>query len=130
MARVVSAGNLAQNATLNQDVLTGGAEFLSITSIVGTAANAAAAAADNGGIQVLAYMDDGTVTSLLGSLAPPGGAAVGLPLPVLESTAAAFTSPRAWMFVRVRVAGIRAVQIQAKQGNAAAKPVEINYDLG
>jgi hypothetical protein len=108
-------------AFLNQDVQLGGSEFLTITAVVGTAASAATAAGDVV-LTVAPYLDDATPAAPVGSVSP-------LPLPTLESAAAVLVASRAYVFARYRVAGINRVQIQVKNNNAAAKPVEANFDI-
>jgi hypothetical protein len=122
MARAVNAAVLT-TASLTQDVVTAGKEWLAVTGIVGTAGSPAGAAGDVSMV-VLAYMDDATPAAPLGTLVP-----VTVPLPATDSIAAVLASSRAWIFQRIRVAGIRMVQIQVKNNNAATKPVEANFDL-
>lgn len=122
MARVANATVLT-TATLNQDVAVGGTEWLTVIAIVGTAAAAAGAAGDVS-VSVLPYLDD-QVAGTGPSLVPTT-----LALPTTESVAAVLAASRAYVFIRVRVAGLSRVQIQAKNNNAATKPVEINFGLG
>jgi hypothetical protein len=121
MARTASA-SVGTGATLNQDVEIGGAEYLNVIGITGTAANAASANGDIS-IVVLPYMDD-AVGSGLPTLGPTT-----LNLPVLDVGPNVLVSSRAWIQSRFRVAGIQRVQIQAKNNNAGAKPVEINFGI-
>lgn len=121
MARVTSS-SVAAGATLNQDVQLGGNEWLTVIAVVGTSGNAAGAAGDVS-VNVLPYLDDAAPGSSTGTLSP-------LTLGTADTVAATLSSSRAYILARYRVAGLRRVQIQAKNNNAGAKPVEINFDLG
>lgn len=116
----VSSNSVAAGSTLNQDVYTGASEWLTVIGIVGTAANAAGAAADVS-VAVQPYLDDAGDTNT------PGPTLAPLPLGAVDTVAAVLSSSRAWTLSRFRVAGLRKVQIQVKNANAAAKPVEIDF---
>lgn len=120
MARKASP-SVAAGGLLTQDVGVGGIEYLTVLAQVGNAGSAAGAAAD-ASVAVQQYVDSGNPDGLP-VLAP-------INLPTLESTAAVLVGSTAYVWARYRVAGINKVQIQAKNNNAAAKPVEIDFDLG
>lgn len=119
MAKTTSA-SVNAGSTLTQDVNTGGSEFLTVIAQVGNAGNAAGAAGDVV-LTVQAYVDGDTKTPFV--LAP-------INVPTLESTAAVLVGSTAYVFQRYRVSGLAKVQLQAKNNNVAAKPVEIDFDLG
>jgi len=125
MGRATSA-SVATGATLNQDLDTGASEWLTVIAIVGTAASAAGAAGDVS-VSVLPYLDDAVsgVPGAARTLAP-------LPLPTVAdgTVAAVLSAPRAYVMARYHVAGLQKVQIQAKNNNAASKPVEVDYATG
>jgi hypothetical protein len=119
MARVASA-SVNAGATLNQDVNVGGSEFLTVLVQVGNSGSAAGAAGDSS-VTVQQYVDPASGQTPV--LAP-------INIPTLETSAAVLVGSTAYVWARYRVSGISRVQIQAKNNNAAAKPVEIDYDLG
>jgi hypothetical protein len=134
MALVKSNGNQAAGTALNQYVNVSGSEYLSVLVLVGPTATAAGDAV----LTVQPYRDNaadpstypgatgpstGTSTSAGPTLAP-------ITLPTLENAAAVLVSNVAYIWARYRVAGLHAVQIQAKNNNVAGLPVEIDYDLG
>lgn len=117
MAKVVSSSNIASGATLNQDVVLGASEWLTVIAIVGPTATAAADVSVN----VQPYTDESSTVAPV--LAP-------LNLPTADAVAAVLSASRAYIFARYRVAGIRKVQIQAKNANVGALPVEIDFQIG
>jgi hypothetical protein len=119
MAKASNA-SVATGATLNQDVVVGGSEWLSVIGIIGTAANAAGVAGDVS-IAVLPYLDHDVNPTLVPAT---------LGLPTTDSAAAVLASSRAWVFARYRVAGIRKVQIRVMNNNVASKPAEADFSLG
>lgn len=136
MARVTAASQGA-GTTFTQYVNVSGTEYLSVLVLVGSVASAATAAGD--AILTLQPFRDtaGDPSTYPGGTGPSTGTSTSagpalapITLPVLESAAAVLVSSVAYVWARYRVAGLHAVQIQAKNNNVAALPVEINYDLG
>lgn len=119
MARAANS-SITAGSTLTQDVNVGGSEWLTILVQVGNAGNAAGAATD-AVLSVQQYVD----TSGGGNFA-----VAPINIPTVESSAAVLVGSTAYVWARYRVSGITRVQIQAKNNNAAAKPVEIDFDLG
>lgn len=122
MGRVANTNIAGAGGTLNQDLDTGAEEWLTVIAVVGSAANAASAAGDVS-VNVLPYLDDATGPLGARTLSP-------LNLPTADAVAAVLSSSRAYILGRFRISGLSKVQIQAKNNNAAAKPVEINYFTG
>ena len=121
-----TSNSINASATLNADLDTGASEWLTVIAVLGNAGNAAGAAGDIS-VSVLPYLDD-AISGAQGAtrtLAP-------LPLPTVADgvVAAVLSAPRAYVMARYHVAGLSKVQIQAKNNNIAAKPVEIDYNLG
>jgi len=120
MARV-SNSSVAAGTALTQDIQLGGSEWLAVVGVVGNAANAATAAGDVI-IWAQPYLDD-AVNNNLPTLAD-------ITMFPDATNVAVLANSRAQHLVRFRVAGLRKVRIFVKNNNAAAKPVEANYDLG
>ena len=135
MALVKSAGNIAQNAFFNQDVVVGGSEYLTILAVVGPTATALGDVA----VQLQQYRDDkADPVTYPGSTGPSSGTTTGagptlapINIPTLEAQATnVLSGGLAYAWVRYRVAGLHRVQIQVQQKNVSALPVEIDFDLG
>lgn len=109
---------------MTQDVAVGETENLVVTAVVGNASNAAGAAGDVS-IQVFPILDDAV------QLTPDAPATV-IPIAITASDtgAAVLSANRAYTWGRFKVGGFYRVQIQVKNNNASAKPVEISYQLG
>lgn len=133
MARNAVASQGA-GTTATQDVNVGGSEFLTILALVGPTATAAGDVV----LGVQPYRQDKEdPTTYPGSTGPSTGTNQGsgptiapINLPTLETSAAVLVGGVAYVWSRYRVAGMHRVQIQVKNNNIAALPLEFNYDLG
>lgn len=118
MARKQSTGTIGAGATLTQDVVVGGSQFLTVIGIIGPTATAAGDVS----VQVFPFLDD------------PNGAGLeqtvtDLPLPTVDAVAAILASSKAQILGRYRVSGIRRVRISLKNNNVGALPGEIDFGI-
>jgi hypothetical protein len=118
MARVAQA-SVATGVSLNQDVVVGGVDYLTILAIAGSAGTPAAAAGDIT-IVVHPYTDDAANPAAVNPVS----------LPVLDTSNNLLQGGQASLLNRFRVTGLHKVQIVARNNNAGSLPVEINFDLG
>jgi hypothetical protein len=115
---VVSNASVASGSTLNQDVDTAQASQLSVLGVVGPTATAAGDVS----IAVFPYRESATGVST----APVLGIAA---IPALAAGAAVLGGNLAELAQSFNVAGYAKVQIQVKNNNVGALPVEIDYGI-
>jgi hypothetical protein len=115
LAKKVTA-SVAAGATVTQDVLLGATETLTVIAAVGPTATASGDVV----VTVQPYTDEDRGSPSV--LAP-------MALNAFDAVGPTLVAGQAWKLSQFKVAGYRRVQIQVKNNNVGALPVEFTFQL-